>query len=644
MVDTTIERPGAAAAPTRTATAASDATSRLRGVIKRILEADDPLEAMAELGPALARVEEGWRDARRLLVSPFVRVGRLEPAIAALECLVAAYPARTDDRRLLASLLGRTEQWERAIAQADAAAAIAPDSAALQAARIQLRVQAGRIAEAAAVARQTAAVSRVDPGEAHWWMLAYSRNGDAAEAAGVALALDGAGLPNARVATVAVRALLDDDRVEAAIQLGNAALDAGHDAPALRASLGLAHLRRATEDDRKQHALAHFEAGLKAAPADVRLLTLHGETLLRAGRYKEAEAPLRQAVELAPELEQTRALYARALRYTLRYEEAADQLLRLVEKSPDKRLWQRAAIGALSQAGRKQEAEALFERYVAQRGQALPATFQQALEQLEQKLDSAPIPQARLDWAWSLRGDATADRKQWERRARWGHLVDHLLFDWLECREDSVEEAMQMLGELDTGERFFAPLLAAGRGVVVATAHVGPMYAGLMALELLGIPSRWLATAPSIAQSSYAAALISTADQTEAQVAKACMRALASGNVLCLAVDGAANPAAPRVDFEGQSVTYSSFAAHLAHRQGVPSVFYTPRWEDGRVAYTLEMLPAVEPGEDADAYARRWQEAYFKHLRAHVAGPPENLRLSGGIWRHVQSADRSAQR
>ena len=96
--------------------------------------------------------------------------------------------------------------------------------------------------------------------------------------------------------------------------------------------------------------------------------------------------------------------------------------------------------------------------------------------------------------------------------------------------------------------------------------------------------------------------------------------------------------------FEGQAVTYSSFAAHLAHRQGVPSVFYTPRWENGRVAYTLEMLPAVEPGEDADTYAARWQAAYFKHLRAHVAGPPENLRLSGGIWRHVQSADRSAQR
>ncbi|MBO9329645.1 Vi polysaccharide transport protein VexE [Achromobacter pulmonis] len=624
--------------------AQADATARLRGVIQEILGAPDPAQEMARLDPALAQTGEGWRDVRRLLVAPLVRERRLEPAIAALERLAAAYPARADDRRLLASLLARTEQWDRAIAEADAAAAIEPDTAALHAARIQLRVQAGRKAEAAEVARATVGLAQRDADETYWWLLAFVRNGDAAEAARIAAALDPDQLPNERVATVALRALLDDERVEAAIMLGEAALKAGLDSAPLRTSLGLALLRRGGEDDRKTHAPAHFEAGLQAAPADVRLLTLYGETLLRAGRYKEAVAPLKQALDLAPELEQTRALYARALRYTQQYDEAADQMLHLVEKSPDKQIWQRSAIGALSQAGRKQEAEALFEHYVARRNLQLPPTFEQAMAQLETKLDTAPIPQARLDWAWSLRGDQSVDRAQWERRARWGHLMDHLLFDWLECREDDVEDAMQLLGELDTGERFFAPLLAAGRGVVVATAHVGPMYAGLMALELLGIPSRWLATAPSIAQSSYSAALISTADQTEAQVAKACMRALGSGYVLCLAIDGAANPAAPRTTFAGQQVTYSGFASHLAHRLGVPSVFYAPRWENGRVAYTLEMLPSAAPGEDAEAYAQRWQQAYFERLREHLAGPPEDLRLSGGIWRHVAAADRSAQR
>ncbi|MFY3435555.1 tetratricopeptide repeat protein [Achromobacter mucicolens] len=637
MVDTVVGN-----CPPQVGAEPKDATARLRDVIGQIRASADPARDMTALEPSLRPAKDGWREVRRLLVSPYVKEGKLAPAVAALETLIAVYPDRADDRRLLASLLARLEQWDKAIAQADAAAGIEPGNASLHAARIQLRVQAGRVPEAAEVARTTLALAQSAPEDAYAWLMAFVRNGDVAEAAGIAAALDPDNLPNERVATMAVRALLADRRNAAAIRLGDAALRAGHDCAALRSSLGLAHLRRGTEEDRKTHALAHFEAGLKAAPDDVRLLTLHGETLLRAGRYKDSVAPLARAIELAPDLEQTRGLYARALRYTLQYDAAAEQMMFLLKKSPDNLLWQRSAIGALSQAGRKDEAEVLFEQYVAKRGARLPETFQEALARMEAQLDTAPIPQARLDWAWSMRGDTSIDRATWERRARWGHMIDHLLFDWLECREERVEEAMAMLGELDTGERFFAPLLAAGRGVVVATAHVGPMYAGLMALELVGIPSRWLASAPSIARSSYAEALISTADQTEAQVAKACMRAINSGFVLCLAIDGAANPAAPRTTFEGQDVTYSGFAAHLAHRMGVPSVFYAPRWENGQVAYTLEMLPAANPGEAADAYAQRWQKAYFERLREHLAGPPENLRLSGGIWRHVTAADPSA--
>ncbi|MGH8816747.1 MAG: Vi polysaccharide transport protein VexE, partial [Achromobacter pestifer] len=227
---------------------AADATARLRDVIKAIHSAPDPVRDMAALDPALAQASEGWRDVRRLLVSPFVREGKFAPAIAALEKLVAAYPSRIDDRRTLASLLGRTEQWDRAITEADAAADIEPNAVAVHAARIQLRVQAGRLADAAAVARATLGMAQNEPGEAYFWMLAFVRNGDVAEAAGIAAALDPGALPNERVATMAVRALMEDGRTQAAIQFGSAALSAGHDCAALRSSLGLAHLRRGTEE------------------------------------------------------------------------------------------------------------------------------------------------------------------------------------------------------------------------------------------------------------------------------------------------------------------------------------------------------------------------------------------------------------
>lgn len=623
--------------------AVPDAAARLYHTIARIRSEVEPMAAIATLDAALVRDEQARLELRRLAVSPLVREGALVAAAAVLTVLADASPRLIDDRRLLASVLGRLKRWDEAIAHADATAALAAHDAALHATRIQLRIQAGRVADAAQIARATLDMIGDASAISHVWMTALIRNADAAPAAHIAAMLDPARFSNEHVATRAVQALLGDDRIDAAIRAGEGALTAGHDGAALRSHLGQAYLARGTREDGNQEAMKHFAQGLALAPQDVRLASLYGETLLRAGRYADSIEHLHRACELAPGLDQTRALLARALRYSGRHSESADELMKLVRQRPERVRWQRSAVAALSQSGRKDEASELYERYLQTRAEALPDTFLDALTQLDSKLDTAPIPQARFDWAWSLRREtAHVDRAQWERAARWGYLVDHLLLEWLECREDRIEEAMALLDNLDEAECFFAPLLASGKGFVIATAHVGPMYAGLMTLELLGIPSRWLSTTPSVTRASYASALISTADQTEAQVARECFRALASGYAVCLAVEGAQNPAAPRIVFEGQQITYSSFASRAAHRFGLPSLFYAPRWEEGKIVQTLEMLPGVCPGEDVDAYAARWKHAYLEMLREHLAGPPESLRLSGGIWRHVLPLDRSA--
>jgi hypothetical protein len=70
---------------------------------------------------------------------------------------------------------------------------------------------------------------------------------------------------------------------------------------------------------------------------------------------------------------------------------------------------------------------------------------------------------------------------------------------------------------------------------------------------------------------------------------------------------------------------------------GSASAFVAPVWrEDNHLGFVLEHLPMPNEGESADDYALRWRQAYLGHLRKFLSGRPENLRLSGGIWRHVR--------
>ncbi|OZI34762.1 hypothetical protein CAL29_14935 [Bordetella genomosp. 10] len=620
--------------------AGQEAPHQARARLLRAIEAinqGDQAEGIAMLTPDLVRAAQGRPDLRRHVVSPLIRDGALDAAIRVLRILACAYPALADDHRLLASLLGRLKCWDEAIGHIDLAAAVQPADAALHAARIRLRLMAGRAREAGDIARDTAGQALEAPAEAGIWLTALLRAGDAEAAARVARGMDPARYADARTAAAAVRALLAVDDAPTALAAGQAALAAGQDGAALRAQLAQACLAGPGAAERHAQALAHMEAGLRLAPDDVSLNALYGEALLRAGRYDAAADALAGVCERQPGLEHVRALYARALRHTGRHAEAAEQTLKLVHAVPGRLDWHRQAAAALTQAGRAAEADALFDAFIQRRAAALPASFRQGLDDLARRADGVRIPQARLDWAWGMRrGAGSADRAQWERAARWGNLVDHLMLDWLECRDDRADEAMALLDDLDAAESFLRPLLAEGRGIVVATAHVGPMYAGPMVLELLGVRARWLASTPSVARTGYAASLISTSDQTEVQVAKASFKALQQGYMVGLAVDGAPTPAAPRIPFEGQEITYSSFAARAAFRTGAPSFFYAPAWKDGRIALHMEMLPRPEPGEDVGRYATRWRHAYLAVLREYLGGPPENLRLSGGLWRHIR--------
>jgi Tfp pilus assembly protein PilF len=446
--------------------------------------------------------------------------------------------------------------------------------------------------------------------------------------------MDPARFPNPHVAAMATEALLRADMSRQAVATGEAAIAAGQDSAMLRAHIGEAILRSGRPQDVASNAVEHLRVSAEQSPDHGRTNALYGEALLRAGRYEEAVAPLERATSGETKSPKTRLLYARALRYVGRYAECADQYVEALRHTPERWPTHRQAVGALMQAGRREEASKLFAEMVRTRSAALAPTFEEALADLDTKIDTTHVPQARLDWAWGLRRDRDVDRAVWERRAKWGLLADLLIVDWLECREQQAEEAMGLLADLGPVEETVAPLR--GRAFVIATAHVGPLFSGPIALELIGLPSRWIASTPSIADAHYAASVISTSDLTEAQIAMTCLRALSTGYAVGIAVDGSGKIGSPTVRFEGQDISYSSFAARAAHRARVPSLFYAPRWKNGRIDCRFEPLPSPEPGEEAGPFISRWRDAFLACLRNYLGGDPENLRLAGGLWSGVR--------
>ena len=580
----------------------------------------------------LAAIPSARITLRRHVLAWLVQEKRIDAALKILDLLLAADPNSVDELRLRASLLGRSRRYDEAIADARRLATLQPRDPSAHLSCLQLLLQNGEAGVAAVHARSLGIMAVEHARLASMALLALIRADRHEDAAGLARMAQRRWQSDPEVMQAVVRAHFEAGDLEAAIAAGEECLASAADGGKLRHFLGQAYLTAGDLDK----AIRHLSAAIGHEPVDPNSLTMLGEALVRAGRYDEAIPHLAAACKRQPKVPHARALLARAFKQVGRHADAAREFRQLLATQPDSHRWHRYAAAALSQAGHHAEAADLFESFVAKRRESLPSDFEAGLRQLWDRIEDVKLPQARLDWAWELRTDPNIGRAEWERRARWGYLADHYMLDWLECRDDLAHEAMTRLADLTEVERKLSAI-DRSRGAILASAHVGPMYGGPLALELLGMPSQWLASTPSVARTSYARSLISTSDQTGPEVARKVISSLNAGNLVTIAVDGAINLAAPRTPFEGQQITYASFAARMAHRLSVPSLFVAPRWDGGQLGFVIESLPHAEPGENADAFAVRWRDAYLQSLRRYLGGEPENLRLSGGLWRHIRS-------
>lgn len=586
------------------------------------------------LGDDVVGLPTARTDLRRLVVPALIKEGRYANAATVLEKMVAVGPNSIDDLRTLVSVLSRANRADEAVAISERIVRLEPDSAVDQATLLQRLMSVGRGQDAARHALSLGQKLLAHPRLTALGLLALTRAGESEEAAAIAQSADHQSINDDQSAAAIVRALYEAQLTSEAAQAGEAFLARGLHNGTLSLFTALALMQTAAAD-RYERVAQHLESAHRAGEANALAYATLGEALLRMRRFAEALPHLATAVELDPKMANARALYARALKQAGRYADAAAEFRALLKLQPSSGNWHRYAAGALAQAGRRDEATALFDQFVSSRAGALPASFEEGLEALWSRVDQVKVPQARLDWAWSLRlSDEPVNRTEWERSATWGHLADHYLLDWLECRGDRAHEAMMRLADLGSAETVLQAV-DRSRGLILASCHIGAMYAGPLALELLGIPARWLASTPSVARTAYANSLISTSDQDDLQVARAFRTTLQEGKAVVVAVDGAINLGAPRIPFAGQEITYSSFAAKMAQRHGAPSFFVAPHWEGDHIGFTLERLPDAEQGEDTEQFADRWRDAFLESLRNFLGGDPRNLRLSGGIWRHI---------
>jgi len=373
---------------------------------------------------------------------------------------------------------------------------------------------------------------------------------------------------------------------------------------------------------------------------NIQINSLLGDLLLKTGNYQKALIHLEKVKNLAPQNPQTRIQNAKALKFLGNYQEAAQEMLEVVKLLPLSIQWRRYAASALAQAGRHDESLTIFNEGVTLRNKALPESFAKGLEQLGDKVDAVNIPQARWDWLNAMINNRAplnnTQNNHYKKQAMWVNLLDHFLIDWLECRPHQADEAMTYFKDLSAIDILLQNTLNQGKGIILAGAHVGPLFSIPLALELLGLPHKWLASTPKVSSMSYKDSLISTSEHSEGQIVRQIIKALQENKIIAFAIDGAINPAAPRVNFENQSITYSDFAAKISYRTQTHSFFTVCRWNENRFCLSLDPLPLPAPDEKIEAYCSRWTTSYLNSLRDYLIESPENARLSGGIWRNIK--------
>lgn len=571
---------------------------------------------------------------RRELIMPAIRASDLHTARQLTERIARIAPDDQANLGTLATILMRQGDYAAAIEQLATLCRLDPENLRVRIQLLTSYLRTKQLEDAAAIAKECSGFRRDDLKLARLSAIALHRGGELLDACAAAIDIASHQTLDLEAAQIAGRIFLDCGQADEAKAVCGRAREAGFISPTL------CHIEATSNivlGKGLEETVTLLEQSLQQDPDHIPSLLLAGQVLFEDGQVRSAVSYLRRATERAPGVQSYKLRLGRCLMLANQPAAAADTMIEALKMGAVSERWKRLAVSALSQANRMHEAEALFAEYLDEKRRSLPLSIDVGIENLESQLDRAAVSQKRLDWMWTFLDKIGLvppgeTRNTWEDKVKWGYLADKLIQDWLECNPTEAEQVAALFVGMDEAKQRLADLMKRKKGLLLASAHIGPIFVGPLAMSLLRIDHNWVAHLPSVSPEFYLSNMVSTSDQSGVGVISQVYTALEEGRAVVIAVDGVSGAKTRKIEFEGLSIPHSDFLARMSYRMKVPSVFVAPYWCDGKIRVLFEELPNPADHETRLEFVNRWNSSYLSMLKNCMSLGAENLGTAGGIW------------